>query len=118
MTKIAIFASGSGSNAENIIQYFQGIQGVDVVLVLSNRKESYVLTRALKYSIPTFVFTKNELNNTTKVLDYLHKLNASILILAGFLLKIPNNLLIKYPNKILNIHPSLLPLHGGKGMYE
>ena len=92
MTKIAIFASGSGSNAENIIQYFQGIQGVDVVLVLSNRKESYVLTRALKYSIPTFVFTKNELNNTTKVLDYLHKLNASILILAGFLLKIPNNL--------------------------
>ena len=66
MTKIAIFASGSGSNAENIIQYFQGIQGVDVVLVLSNRKDSYVLTRALKYSIPTFVFTKNELNNTTQ----------------------------------------------------
>ncbi|MEJ6711988.1 MAG: phosphoribosylglycinamide formyltransferase [Flavobacteriales bacterium] len=117
MTKIAIFASGSGSNAENIIQYFQGIQSVEIVLVLSNRKDSYVLARAIKYSIPTFVFTKNELNNTTKVLDYLHKLNASILILAGFLLKIPNNLLIEYPNKILNIHPSLLPLYGGKGMY-
>tara|TARA_B110000977_G_C11071089_1_gene489586 strand:+ start:90 stop:653 length:564 start_codon:yes stop_codon:yes gene_type:complete len=117
MTKIAIFASGSGSNAENIIQHFRGVEGVEVVLVLSNKKDAHVLKRAENNFVPTFVFTKEDLNNTTKVLDKLCQMNASIIVLAGFLLKIPNSLLKCYQNKIINIHPSLLPKYGGKGMY-
>jgi len=117
MTKIAIFASGSGSNAENIIEHFQGVEGVEVVLVLSNKKEAFVLERAAKYSVPTFIFSKDMLQNGTNVRDTLHKSNASIIILAGFLLKIPESLVKEFPNRIVNIHPALLPKYGGKGMY-
>ena len=117
MTKIAIFASGSGSNAENIIEHFQGVEGVEVVLVLSNKKDAFVLERAAKYSVSTFVFTKDMLQNSTKVLDVLDKSNASIIILAGFLLKIPELLVKSYPGAIVNIHPALLPKYGGMGMY-
>ena len=117
MTKIAIFASGSGSNAENIIKYFRGVEGVQVVLVLSNKKDALVLKRAQNNFVPTFVFTKQELNSGAKVLDKLYETNASIIILAGFLLKIPNSLLNCYQNKIINIHPALLPKYGGIGMY-
>ena len=117
MTKIAIFASGSGSNAENIIQYFQGLEGVEIVLVLSNNTEAYVLERAEKYSVPTFIFSKEMLLNTTKVVDELLNSNASIIILAGFLLKIPVSVVKLFPNRIVNIHPALLPKYGGKGMY-
>tara|TARA_B100000780_G_scaffold254482_1_gene202626 strand:+ start:50 stop:610 length:561 start_codon:yes stop_codon:yes gene_type:complete len=117
MTKIAIFASGSGTNAENIIHYFQGLQGVEIVLVLSNNTEAYVLERAEKYSVPTFIFSKEMLLNTTKVVDELLNSNASIIILAGFLLKIPVSVVKLFPNRIVNIHPALLPKYGGKGMY-
>ena len=117
MTRIAIFASGSGSNAENIIRYFSDNKSFKVVLVLSNQSRSGVLIRAKLHKIPTFIFTKDDLNERTKVLDVLKEYNASMIVLAGFLLKIPLYLIKAYPNSILNIHPALLPKYGGKGMY-
>ena len=117
MTRIAIFASGSGSNAENIIRYFSDNKSVKVVLVLSNKSRSGVLIRAQLHNIPTFIFTKNDLNECSKVHDMLKDYNASMIVLAGFLLKIPLYMIKAYPNSILNIHPSLLPKYGGKGMY-
>ena len=117
MTRIAIFASGSGSNAENIIRYFSDNKSVKVVLVLSNNSRSGVLIRAQLHNIPTFIFTKNDLNECSKVLDVLKDYNASMIVLAGFLLKIPLYMIEAYPNSILNIHPALLPKYGGKGMY-
>ena len=117
MTRIAIFASGSGSNAENIIRYFSDNKSVKVVLVLSNKSRSRVLIRAQLHNIPTFIFTKNDLNQCSKVHDVLKDYNASMIVLAGFLLKIPLYMIKAYPNSILNIHPALLPKYGGKGMY-
>ena len=117
MTRIAIFASGSGSNAENIIRYFSDNKSVKVVLVLSNKSGSGVLIRAQLHNIPTFIFTKNDLNECSKVHDVLKDYNASMIVLAGFLLKIPLYMIQAYPNSILNIHPALLPKYGGKGMY-
>lgn len=117
MTRIAIFASGSGSNAENIIRYFSDNKSVKVVLVLSNQSRSGVLIRAQLHNIPTFVFTKYDLNESSKVHDVLNDYNASIIVLAGFLLKIPLHMIKAYPNSILNIHPALLPKYGGQGMY-
>ena len=117
MTRIAIFASGSGSNAENIIRYFSDNKSVKVVLVLSNKSSSGVLIRAQLHNIPTFIFTKNDLNECSKVHDVLKDYNASMIVLAGFLLKIPLYMIKAYPNSILNIHPALLPKYGGKGMY-
>tara|TARA_B100001109_G_C18622885_1_gene362363 strand:+ start:15 stop:578 length:564 start_codon:yes stop_codon:yes gene_type:complete len=117
MTRIAIFASGSGSNAENIIRYFSDNKDVKVVLVLSNQSRSGVLIRAQLHNIPTFIFTKDDLNECTKVHDVLKDYNASMIVLAGFLLKIPLYMIEAYPNSILNIHPALLPKYGGKGMY-
>ena len=117
MTRIAIFASGSGSNAENIIRYFSDNKSVKVVLVLSNQSSSGVLIRAQLHNIPTFIFTKYDLNESSKVHDVLNDYNASIIVLAGFLLKIPLHMIKAYPNSILNIHPALLPKYGGQGMY-
>ena len=117
MTRIAIFASGSGSNTENIIRYFSDNKDVKVVLVLSNQSRSGVLIRAQLHNIPTFIFTKDDLNECTKVHDVLKDYNASMIVLAGFLLKIPLYMIEAYPNSILNIHPALLPKYGGKGMY-
>lgn len=117
MTRIAIFASGSGSNAENIIRYFSDNKDVKVVLVLSNQSRSGVLIRAQLHNIPTFIFTKDDLYERTKVHDVLKEYNASMIVLAGFLLKIPLYMIEAYPNSILNIHPALLPKYGGKGMY-
>ena len=117
MTRIAIFASGSGSNAENIIRYFSDNKIVKVVLVLSNNSRSGVLVRAKLHNIPTFIFTKNDLNECSKVHNVLKDYNASMIVLAGFLLKIPLCMIKAYPNSILNIHPALLPKYGGKGMY-
>ena len=117
MIRIAIFASGSGSNAENIIRYFSDNKNVKVVLVLSNQPRSGVLIRAQLHNIPTFIFSKNDLNECSKVHDVLKDYNASMIVLAGFLLKIPLYMIKAYPNSILNIHPALLPKYGGKGMY-
>ncbi|OFY42716.1 MAG: phosphoribosylglycinamide formyltransferase [Bacteroidetes bacterium GWF2_40_14] len=115
--KIAIFASGSGTNAENIVRYFKDSTLCRVDLILSNKNDAYVLERARQLGVESFVFSAHELGETDIVNDLLDKKGIDYIILAGFLLKIPNNLLANFPSKIINIHPALLPSYGGKGMY-
>lgn len=116
MIKIAILASGSGTNAENIIKYFQNSSEISVVAVLSNRKEAKVLERAKNLDVPQRYFSKSSFLEGNSVVDFLQG-KADFIVLAGFLLKVPENLLEAFPNKIINIHPALLPKFGGKGMY-
>ena len=115
MIRVVIFASGSGTNAENIINYFNRSDFVKVTFVLANKQNAGVLERAKKLNIPSKVFSKLELNSDV-FLQFLKK-EADFIILAGFLLKIPENLIQAFPKKIVNIHPALLPNYGGKGMY-
>jgi phosphoribosylglycinamide formyltransferase-1 len=117
MTKIAIFASGSGSNAENIIKYFANNETVSIELIVSNKEDAYVHQRAKNLGVESVTYSKNDFYNTDKVLECLLQKEVGFIVLAGFLLKIPENLLQAYPNKIINIHPALLPKFGGKGMY-
>ena len=116
MIKIAVFASGNGTNAENIIKYFKNHLKLKIKLIASNKKDSNVFKRASKHNTQTFFFSPKELYNG-HVLKELKKCEIDFIVLAGFLLKIPKKLIIAYPKKIINIHPSLLPLYGGKGMY-
>ena len=115
--KLAIFASGSGTNAENIIRYFTGHGNVLVSLVLSNNKDAYVLKRAGKYNIATVVFDRDSFYKTDIILNKLIDNQIDMIVLAGFLWLVPENILKSYPAKIINIHPALLPKYGGKGMY-
>ena len=117
MKKIAILASGSGSNAENIANYFKEKGIAEISLILSNNPEAFVLERAKRLGIPSMVFSKKEMNETDNVLDAIRNSGAEMIVLAGFLLKVPQNLLNAYEGKIVNIHPALLPKFGGKGMY-
>lgn len=117
MKKIAILASGSGSNAENIYNYFKNNKQVEVALIVSNKQDAYVLKRAENLNIESVVFSKNDFETTEKVLDFLKNKNIDFIVLAGFLLKVPANIINAYPNRIINIHPALLPKYGGKGMY-
>ncbi|WP_165044032.1 phosphoribosylglycinamide formyltransferase [Dysgonomonas sp. ZJ709] len=117
MTKIAIFASGSGTNAENIAKYFEGNSNIEISLIVSNKKDAFVHERAKTLGIESVTFSKNEFENTNEVVNYLRDKHIDFIVLAGFLLKVPDNILKAYPNKIVNIHPALLPKHGGKGMY-
>lgn len=117
MINLAIFASGSGSNAENISKYFQGNQNVKIVSIISNKSDAFVHERAKALNIESKTFTKKQFDSTSDVLEYLENKNIDFIILAGFLLKVPDNLLATYPDKIINIHPALLPKFGGKGMY-
>ncbi|MEA3318350.1 MAG: phosphoribosylglycinamide formyltransferase [Bacteroidota bacterium] len=117
MINIAIFASGSGTNAENIIKYFEKLKNIKISLILSNKKDAFVLKRAENFNIPSYVFNKNEFNKTNIVTNVLKSYNIDFIVLSGFLLLIPQNLILKYQNKIINIHPALLPKYGGKGMY-
>lgn len=117
MTRIAIFASGSGSNAENIANYFSKSPQFDIKLLLTNNPNAFVLERAKKLSIKSLVFNKEQFLKTDEILQFLQKNDINLVILAGFLLKIPENLIKAFPNKIINIHPALLPKFGGKGMY-
>ena len=117
MKRIAIFASGSGTNAENIIKYFQANKSAEVVLVLSNNPEAFVLNRASELNVKTIIFDKNQLNDSAWALENLSNLEIDLVVLAGFLWKFPPHLLNMFQNKVLNIHPSLLPKYGGKGMY-
>jgi phosphoribosylglycinamide formyltransferase-1 len=117
MIRIAIFASGSGSNAENIANYFKNNSNVDVSLILTNNPNAYVLERAKNLGIKSLVFTKDDFSKTDNILQFLIKNDINLIVLAGFLLKIPQNLIKAFPNKIVNIHPALLPKYGGKGMY-
>jgi phosphoribosylglycinamide formyltransferase-1 len=114
---VAIFASGSGSNAENIIRYFHSDSDVSFPLILSNKTGAYVHQRAKALGVPSVTFTKQELENGNLILSLLNDNKIDLIVLAGFLLKIPMYLITAYPNKIINIHPALLPKYGGKGMY-
>ncbi len=114
---IAIFASGNGSNCEQLIRHFQGSDRISTALVVSNRPDAYVLVRAHQLNVPTVVIPKAELGNSDKVLSLLRHYNISYIILAGFLPLIPDFLLEAYPRRIINLHPSLLPKYGGKGMW-
>ena len=115
--RIAIFASGSGSNAQKIMEHFKKHVEAEVVIVLTNNPEAYVLQRADNFEIPSHIFDKAEFYKTNSVVDLLKKLQIDLIVLAGFMWLIPQNLLKAFPNKIINIHPALLPKFGGKGMY-
>ncbi|HMC00871.1 MAG TPA: phosphoribosylglycinamide formyltransferase [Flavobacteriaceae bacterium] len=117
MKRIVIFASGSGTNAENLIKFFYHRDNVSVVHVLTNNPRAKVLQRCANLGVKTTVFNKTDFIETQKVLAFLKSLNLDLIVLAGFLWKIPENILKEFPNKIINIHPSLLPKYGGKGMY-
>jgi phosphoribosylglycinamide formyltransferase 1 len=117
MRNIAIFASGSGTNAENIIKYFSNRETGKVVLVLSNKHDAPVLKRAAKYKIKSVFFDRDDFYRNGKVIEYLRSAKIDFIVLAGFLWLVPDEILRLYCRRIINIHPALLPLHGGKGMY-
>lgn len=117
MKNIAIFASGGGSNARKIIEYFQGSTVGKVVLVVSNKKDAGVLDIAQAHNIPTELIQRTQFYETTKILTLLQKQEVDLIVLAGFLWLVPGYLIQAFPKKIINIHPALLPQFGGKGMY-
>lgn len=117
MTNIAIFVSGNGTNCENIIRYFKDNKNINVCLVISNRPDAYALVRAAKYDVPCKVLSKQEINNSDVIIPLLESFKINFIVLAGFMLMIPQFITEKYDCKIVNIHPSLLPKFGGKGMY-
>jgi phosphoribosylglycinamide formyltransferase len=117
MVNIAIFVSGSGSNCENIIQYFQHNKQVHIALVVSNRSDAYALVRAKKLNVSTAVLPKADFNNKDKVLKLMADYRIDFIVLAGFLLMIPDWLISVYQRRMINLHPALLPKFGGMGMY-
>jgi phosphoribosylglycinamide formyltransferase-1 len=116
MKKIVLFASGSGSNAEKIVLHFFHKESAQVVQIFTNNPNAKVVERAKNLKIPTQIFNKHELNEG-KVLEKLNDIQPDLIVLAGFLWKFPEHIIKEYPNKIINIHPALLPKYGGKGMY-
>ena len=116
MKNLAIFVSGSGTNAENIIQHFTGHKEIRPAIVFSNKPDAYAMTRAYRLGVPSFLFTRKMMEDGT-VAEELRRHDIDYIILAGFLLKIPEALINEYPDRIINIHPALLPKYGGKGMY-
>ncbi len=117
LKRIAIFATGSGSNAEAIMRYFQNNADIEISLLLSNKAEAGALTHAKNYGVPSVVFNRATFFETEEILEKLQEAQIDLIVLAGFLWKIPAYLIAAYPNKIINIHPALLPKFGGKGMY-
>lgn len=115
--RIAIFASGSGSNAEEIMKRFSAHPSIEVGLMLSNNPTAFALERARRFGIPTHTFTREEFRNTNVVLDLLQTERITHIVLAGFLWLIPDYLIERFPDRIINIHPALLPQFGGKGMF-
>ena len=115
--KIVVFASGSGSNAENIIRYFQDSGTAEVVSVMSNKPSAKVLDRAQKLNVTALYFDREAFYNTNDVLHILEDTNPDLIVLAGFLWLFPSSILEKFPNKVINLHPALLPKFGGKGMF-
>ncbi len=115
--RIVIFASGSGTNAQNIIEYFQQGEFAEVVQVLSNKKDAKVLDRAKALKTKASSFTRDELYSEKGVLKTLKEAKPDLIVLAGFLWMFPKDIINEYPNKVINIHPALLPKYGGKGMY-
>lgn len=117
MKHIAIFASGEGTNAQNIIDYFKNSDKIKVALIVSNKASANVLNRAKKADIPTLLISRADFYDSNNTIDALKKASIDFIVLAGFLWMIPQNLVHAFPNKMINIHPALLPKFGGKGMY-
>lgn len=115
--KIAVLLSGSGTNAKNICSYFKGHPAIEVVLLISNREQSGARAIGEAFHIPTAIFSKESFYHSEEVLQMLKKHQVDAVVLAGFLWMIPENLLLEYPDRIINIHPALLPKYGGKGMH-
>ena len=115
--RIAILASGDGTNAQNIIEYFADHQQIEVALVGTNKPQAGVLQRARKLEVETLIFDRASMSDTDGLLAELQSRNIDYLVLAGFLLKIPSHLIEAFPERMINIHPALLPKYGGKGMY-
>lgn len=115
--RLAIFASGSGTNAEEIFKFFRNHQQISVAGLLSNNSEAYALVRAANHGVPTMVFNRKQFRETDEVVNWLKEKQITHVVLAGFLWLIPENLIRTFPGKIINIHPALLPRFGGKGMY-
>ncbi|GMN09631.1 phosphoribosylglycinamide formyltransferase [Croceitalea sp. MTPC9] len=117
MKRIVLLASGSGSNVENIIEHFHRNDNVEVTAVLTNKNTAHVLERCKRLKVPALYFNRAAFFNTDTVLKLLESQQPDLIVLAGFLWKIPEHLITAFPNKIINIHPALLPKYGGKGMY-
>jgi phosphoribosylglycinamide formyltransferase-1 len=117
ITRIAIFGSGNGTNAQRIAEYFASDSGVEITTIVSNKKDAYILQRAKNLGIPCTCFSRKDFLETDNVLNYLKERNIDYVVLAGFLWLVPQNLLAAFPSRIINIHPALLPKYGGKGMY-
>ncbi len=117
MKKIAIFASGKGSNADNICTYFKYHPTINVALIVTDRKEAGVLDVAIKNGVPSLYINKAGWTDVTPLIDQLKNKHIDFIVLAGFLKLIPKDLIYAYPGKIINIHPALLPKYGGNGMY-
>jgi phosphoribosylglycinamide formyltransferase-1 len=115
--RIAIFASGSGSNAQKIMEHFKRSPEAEVVLILTNNPQAYVLQRADNFEVPSHIFTRKEFYETDDVIRLLKNLQVDLIVLAGFLWLVPVSLLRAFPNRIINLHPALLPKYGGPGMY-
>lgn len=116
MKNIVLLASGSGSNAENIIKYFREKNSLHNFHIITNKKDAFVLDRAKKMNVPAEVITKKQ-NDEGVLFDRINELKPDLIVLAGYLLLFPAEIVALYPNKIVNIHPALLPKFGGKGMY-
>src|SRR5690554_2545626 len=117
MKRIVIFASGSGTNAENLITYFKNSSFASVILILTNNPHAKVLDRAKKLEVSALSFNRIAFTKTDNILDLLKANKPDLIVLAGFLWKFPEAILKEFPNKVINIHPALLPKYGGKGMY-
>jgi phosphoribosylglycinamide formyltransferase-1 len=117
MKHIVIFASGSGSNAQQIVEYFSDSDIARVIMIYSNRADAYVLQRACQLNIPTVVFDRLDFYENDLIINQLNSLYPDLIVLAGFLWKVPEKIVQAFPNRIVNIHPALLPKYGGKGMY-
>lgn len=115
--RVAIFVSGTGTNCENIIRYFAGSEVVNIALVVSNKSDALALEKARRLGVPTEVVSKSQLSDNSFMLPLLRERDIHFIVLAGFLLMIPDYLIAAYPRRIINLHPSLLPKFGGKGMY-
>lgn len=117
MKNIAVFASGSGTNAEKIFERFAQHTEVNVSMLLTNNPKAGVIDRAARFNVPVKIFDKSTFLHSDHVLQWLQQAETDFIVLAGFLLKVPQNLIQTYADRIINIHPALLPSYGGKGMY-
>jgi len=117
MKRIVLLASGSGSNVQNIVEFFQQYEDISVETVLTNRRDAYVIDRCNKLNVSVLYFNRQAYSHSDLVLNIVKGIDPNLIVLAGFLWKIPENMVRAFEGKIINIHPALLPKYGGKGMY-